>query len=79
MKTTAERTRQLISEQIGAEISAITDDKHRVSDLGMDSLDDIELVMALEDEFFIEISDEDAEQCNTVGEIVALVQSKVKS
>lgn len=78
MKTTAERTRKAIAEVAGCSIEQATDDKHLANDLDLDSLDRYELTIDLEDEFGIEIPDEDADHLNTVGEIVALVESRVK-
>ncbi len=57
---------KIIAEQLGVEESQVTNEKAFVADLGADSLDTVELVMALEDEFGIEIPDEDAEKINTV-------------
>ena len=78
MKTTAEIVKSLIAEQIGVDVEGVTDEKRRVADLGFDSLDDIEVLMALEDEFGIAIADEEAEPCETVAQIVALVEGKVR-
>jgi len=58
--------KKIIAEQLGVEESQVTNEKAFVADLGADSLDTVELVMALEDEFGIEIPDEDAEKINTV-------------
>ena len=79
MKTTAERTREAIAEIAGCSIEQAADDKHLANDLDLDSLDRYELTLELEDEFGIDIPDEEADHLNTVGEIVALVESKVKS
>lgn len=63
----------LIAEQAGVDAKVIRMDDLIESNLGMDSLDKIELVMALEEEFEVEISDEQAEKCMTVADVVALV------
>ena len=62
-----------IAEQLGMETSGVTPEKNFHHDLGSDSLDDIEIVMALEDEFDLEIGDEDAEKCNTVQDAINLI------
>jgi acyl carrier protein len=62
MSDTAEKVRQIIAEQLGVKIEDVVDKASFVDDLGADSLDTVELVMALEEEFGIEIPDEDAEK-----------------
>lgn len=75
----AQRTRVIrtISEQLGVIETAVTDEKSIVADLGADSLDAIEIVMAMEDEFCILIADDDAEKCVTVADVLALVKRAV--
>ena len=71
----APRVQQVIGEMLGLDASDVGLDKTFHGDLGTDSLDDVELVMALEDEFNIEITDEDAEKCTTVRDAVNLVDN----
>jgi acyl carrier protein len=65
-----ERIKEIIVEQLGVEESEITPDASFIDDLGADSLDTVELVMAFEEEFDIEIPDEDAENIRTVKDVV---------
>ena len=60
---------KIISEQLGVDIDAVNDYKNLMNDLGADSLDTVQLVMDIEEEFNIEITDEDAESLHTVGDI----------
>lgn len=64
-----EKIKSIIVEQLGVDESEVTPEAHFIDDLGADSLDTVELVMALEEEFGIEISDEDAEKIQTVGDV----------
>jgi len=73
MASVDERVKNIIVEQLGVEESQVTDSAKFVEDLGADSLDTVELVMALEEEFSIEIPDEDAEKIATVGDAVAYI------
>lgn len=73
----ANRVKKTIAEQLGIEQSKVTDEKTLVADLGADSLDEIEIVMAIEDEFGIEIIDDDAEKITTVKEAVDYVAKRL--
>ncbi len=64
-----DKIKKIISEQLGVDEGEITNESHFIDDLGADSLDTVELVMALEEEFGIEIPDEDAEKIQTVGDV----------
>ncbi len=64
------RVREIIINELGVEPEKVTDDASFVEDLGADSLDTVELVMAFEEEFGIDIPDEDAEQMRTVGDAI---------
>ena len=70
MSTAEERVKKLICEQLGVKEEEVKDEASFVDDLGADSLDTVELVMALEEEFETEISDEEAENITTVKEAV---------
>ena len=70
-----ERTKKIVSDQLGKDVDEIQSDSSFVDDLGADSLDTVELVMALEEEFDLEIADEDAEQISTVNEAVKYIIS----
>ena len=68
-----ERVKEIIIEQLGVEAGQVTDRAKFVEDLGADSLDTVELVMALEEEFSIEIPDEDAEKIVSVGDAIGYI------
>ncbi|MBW2452626.1 MAG: acyl carrier protein [Deltaproteobacteria bacterium] len=70
MASIAERVKQIVTEQLGVDEDQVTSDASFMDDLGADSLDTVELVMALEEEFDIEISDEDAEKIQTVQDAI---------
>ncbi|MBU0699717.1 acyl carrier protein [bacterium] len=76
-ETVLERVKKIIIDQLGVGESQVVQDASFVDDLGADSLDTVELVMALEEEFGIEIPDEDAEKIKTVGNVVDYVSSHV--
>lgn len=73
-----ERVKDIIAEQLGVKKEEIKQESSFIDDLGADSLDTVELVMALEEEFGIEIPDEDTEKMTTVGEAVKYIESKSK-
>ena len=70
------RVKKIIAEQLGVEESQVTPEKAFVADLGADSLDTVELVIALEDEFCIEITDQDSDNNTTVKASIDYDQSK---
>jgi len=72
-----EKVKDIISEQLGVKKEEIKPESSFIDDLGADSLDTVEVVMALEEEFGIEIPDEDAEKITTVGEAVKYIDNKV--
>lgn len=72
--TVEEKVKGIIMEQLGVDAEEVTQEASFVNDLGADSLDTVELVMALEEAFKIEISDEDAEKIQTVGEAVKYIE-----
>lgn len=72
-----EKVKQIIVEQLGVDAGEVTDEASFIDDLGTDSLDTVELVMAFEEEFDIEIPDEDAEKMVTVGEAIKYLKEKV--
>jgi len=76
MSEIASRVREIIAQELGVEQEKVTDEANFVEDLGADSLDTVELVMAFEEEFGIEIPDEDAEQMQTVGQAITYLQEK---
>src|SRR3990167_7080582 len=74
-----DRVRAIIAEQLGVKIEEVTDTASFVEDLGADSLDTVELVMALEEEFGIEIPDEDAEKMVTVEDAIKYIEQKASN
>ena len=71
---TEARVREIIVNELGVEPDKVTDDASFVEDLGADSLDTVELVMAFEEEFGIDIPDEDAEKLTTVGDVIRYIE-----
>ncbi|MDZ5474373.1 acyl carrier protein [Bacillus sp. 31A1R] len=76
MAEVLERVTKIIVDRLGVEETQVTLEASFKDDLGADSLDVVELVMELEDEFDMEISDDDAEKISTVGDAVNYIQSK---
>jgi acyl carrier protein len=74
MSTVAEKVKSIIVEQLGVEADEVTPEASFTEDLGADSLDIVELVMAFEEEFGIEIPDEDAEKIGRVSEAVSYIE-----
>ncbi len=72
----AEKVKSIIAEQLGVKAEEVTPEASFIDDLGADSLDTVELVMAFEEEFGIEIPDEDAEKIITVGDAVKYIEEK---
>ena len=75
MSSINERIKQIVAEQLGVDEDQVTKEASFMDDLGADSLDTVELVMALEEEFDIEISDEDAEKIQTVQNAIDYVEA----
>jgi acyl carrier protein len=79
MASLDEKVKQIIVEQLGVDEAEVTPTAHFIDDLGADSLDIVELVMAFEEAFEIEIPDEDAEKITTVKGAIDYIQSHVKT
>lgn len=76
--TVEARVKEIIVENLGVDSEKVSADASFVEDLGADSLDTVELVMAFEEEFDIEIPDEDAEKLTTVGEATSYLKNKTE-
>ena len=74
MASVAERVIEIVAEQLGVDKEKITPETSFVNDLGADSLDTVELVMALEEEFGNEIPDEQAEKLQSVGDVIKYIE-----
>ncbi len=74
---TFDKIKNIIVEQLSVDESQVTADTHLMKDLEADSLDAVEIIMAIEDEFDIEVPDEDAEKFQSVGDIVKYVEDKL--
>ncbi|MBQ3219239.1 MAG: acyl carrier protein [Clostridia bacterium] len=73
---TADKVKEVIAKQLGKSVDEITDDKEVVKDLGADSLDVVEMLMNLEEEYGITVPEEDAVNIKTVGDIVKIIDEK---
>jgi acyl carrier protein len=78
MPFSAERVKEIIVEQLGVSPEQVKPEGRFIDDLGADSLDTVELIMALEEEFNVEIPDEDAEKMITVGDAMNYLKEHVK-
>ncbi len=77
MSDVAQKVIKIVAEQLGVREEEVKPESSFVNDLGADSLDTVELVMALEDEFGMEIPDEDAEKISTVGDAIKYIEEKL--
>ncbi|HIJ88332.1 MAG TPA: acyl carrier protein [Desulfuromonadales bacterium] len=77
MSDIAKRVKEIVAEQLGVEESQVLTESSFMDDLGADSLDTVELVMALEEEFDIEIPDEDAEKIQTVNDAIEYITEHI--
>ena len=74
-----EKIKSIIAEQLGVKVEEVTPQASFIDDLGADSLDTVELIMALEEEFSVEIPDEDAEKMTTVGDAIKYIDEKTSN
>ena len=72
-----EKVKNIIVEQLGVDMESVTPEASFIDDLGADSLDIVELVMTMEEEFDLEIPDEDAEKIKTVNDVINYIKAKV--
>ena len=79
MSDVADRVKKIVVEHLGVEADKVTEDASFIDDLGSDSLDIVELVMAFEEEFGIEIPDEDAEKITRVKEAIDYIEAHAKN
>jgi acyl carrier protein len=76
MSDVREKVKKIIVDHLGVDAAKVTDEASFIDDLGADSLDTVELVMAFEEEFGSEISDSEAEKILTVGDAIKFIESK---
>jgi acyl carrier protein len=74
-----DKVKSIVAEQLGVKVEEVTPTASFIDDLGADSLDTVELVMALEEEFNVEIPDEDAEKITTVGDAIKYIEEKAQN
>ena len=79
MSDVADRVKKIVVEHLGVEEGKVTENASFIDDLGADSLDTVELVMAFEEEFSIEIPDDAAEKIQTVGDAINFINANAKS
>ena len=72
-----DKIKTIVANQLGVDEAQVTEDASFIDDLGADSLDTVELIMAFEEEFDVEIPDEDAQNIKTVKDVIDYIQSKV--
>ena len=75
-KDVSDKVKQIVADHLGVQESKVTDEASFIDDLGADSLDTVELVMAFEEEFGSEISDSEAEKILTVGDAIKFIENK---
>lgn len=73
---TYEKVRSIIAEQLGIKTETVSEESDVINDLGADSIDIVQLLMAMENEFGVTVSEDDADNLKTVGDIVSLINSK---
>ena len=78
MSSTAEKVKEIVVNQLGVSPDQATDTAKFIEDLGADSLDQVELIMALEEEFGADIPDEDAEKLTTVGDAIKYIEDNLQ-
>jgi len=78
MENVEQRVKKIVAEQLGVNEAEIKNESSFIDDLGADSLDTVELVMALEEEFGQEIPDEEAEKLQSVGDVIKYIEDKQK-
>jgi acyl carrier protein len=79
MSDIAERVKKIVVEHLGVDAEKVTEKANFIDDLGADSLDTVELVMAFEEEFGVEIPDDAAEKIATVGDAITFLSSKASA
>jgi len=77
-KTVEQQVKEIIVEQLGVNADQVTSDAKFIEDLGADSLDTVELVMALEEKFQLDVPDEEAEKLQTVGDVIKYIEDHLQ-